>query len=214
MPRQWQLRFNSTILFNSCKISILSSGILVLYHWNYAWHFLMAFSGGVSTWVYDTAKDHTEEIFHTLISALQKSMEKTWGQMLEGAGFRVQSHEMGWADLTTHCQYLGVVTVVLPIFPLLPTPLARPPLLSWASSDVLWATPFLQFTSLTQHKLLCRLGGRDQIVVSAGLVSWKSSQEGDSRTKVSERDEWGCITKIRGVTPTVHGKSKPPETKP
>lgn len=155
MPRQWQLCFNSTIPFNSYKISILSSGILVLYYWNYAWHFPMAFSGGVSTWVYDTAKDHTEEIFHTLISALQKGMEKTWGQMFKGAGFRVQSHEMGWADLTTHCRHPGVDSVLLPIFPLLPTPLARPPtlILGWLWCP--WSHSFLpiHFTKPAQITL-------------------------------------------------------------
>jgi len=87
----------------------------------------MSFSGGVNKCVYDTVKDRTEEISHTLISALQKSMENTWG--FKGAGFRVQSHETGWANLTTHCQHVGVNTVVLPIFPLLPTPLACPPVL-------------------------------------------------------------------------------------
>lgn len=105
-----------TPLFSSVlvKSHFFFSGILVLYHWNFAWHFLMSFSGGASTRDYDSVKDHTEKRIVYFDMSTEKSKEKTWGQMFRGAGFRVQCHELGWANLTTHCQHLGVTLWLSP----------------------------------------------------------------------------------------------------
>lgn len=152
--------------------------------------FLVVLVHGIKTLLRTTQK---KKILHFDMST-ENSKEKTWGKMFRGAGFRVQSHELEWANLTTHCQHLGVTLWFSP------SCLSSLCHLSFSCSYLMLALmplshSFHQFTSPIQHKWCCRLGGKDQIAVSVGLVS---SQEDNSRTKVSETEQVIALKRTLG----------------